>query len=75
VAGIGIILGAVYMLWMVQRVFWGQITNDANRRLLDISVREVFVVAPLLILIVWIGIHPNTFLAPMEASVRLLLTR
>jgi len=75
VAGIGIILGAVYMLWMVQRVFWGPIDNRANEAIPDISMREVFVVAPLVVLVIWIGVHPNTFLEPMEASVRLLLAR
>jgi NADH-quinone oxidoreductase subunit M len=74
-AGLGIILGAVYMLWMVQRVFWGPIHIRANEAIPDINLREVFVVAPLVILVVCIGVHPNTFLEPMEASVRLLLGR
>ena len=74
-AGLGIILGAVYMLWMVQRVFWGPIDIRANEALPDINLREVFVVAPLVVLVIWIGVHPNTFLEPMEASVRLLLGR
>ena len=74
-AGFGIILSAVYMLWMVQRVFWGPVDITANYALPDISLREIFVVGPLMVLIVWIGIHPNTFLGPMEASVRLLLAR
>jgi NADH-quinone oxidoreductase subunit M len=73
--GLGIILGAVYMLWMVQRVFWGPLDNDANRSLHDLSIREFFVMFPLLVLIVWIGVHPMTFLSPMEAAVRLLLAR
>jgi NADH-quinone oxidoreductase subunit M len=74
-AGLGVILSAVYMLWMVQRVFWGPVDITANYALPDINLREIFVVAPLMVLIVWIGIHPNTFLGPMEASVRLLLAR
>jgi NADH-quinone oxidoreductase subunit M len=74
-AGLGIILGAVYMLWMVQRVFWGPLDVESNRALHDINIREFLVVAPMVVLIVWIGVHPNTFLEPMEASVRLLLTR
>jgi len=74
-AGLGIILGAVYMLWMVQRVFWGPLDVESNRALHDINLRELLVVAPMVVLIVWIGVHPNTFLEPMEASVRLLLTR
>jgi NADH-quinone oxidoreductase subunit M len=73
--GLGVILGAVYMLWMVQRVFWGPVEITANYALPEITVREVFVMAPLVVLIVWIGVHPITFLEPMEASVRLLLTR
>jgi NADH-quinone oxidoreductase subunit M len=74
-AGLGIVLGAVYMLWMVQRVFWGPVHITANQGLPEINLREIFVVAPLVVLIIWIGVHPNTFLEPMEASVRLLLAR
>jgi len=72
-AGLGIVLGAVYMLWMVQRVFWGPLDNQDMQSLTDIDFREVMVVAPLLLFIFWIGIHPNDFLSPMEAAVRLLL--
>jgi NADH-quinone oxidoreductase subunit M len=60
---------------MIQRVFWGPIHVRANEAISDITIREVFVVAPLVVLVVWIGVHPNTFLEPMEASVRLLLGR
>ncbi len=73
--GLGIILGAVYMLWMVQRVFWGPLDNPANKDLPDLTIREFFVMFPLLVLIVWIGVHPMTFLSPMEAAVRLLLAQ
>ncbi len=73
--GLGIILGAVYMLWMVERVFWGPLDNPKNEGLADISLRELMVVAPLIVFIIWIGIYPNTFLNPMEAAVRLLLAR
>ncbi len=75
VAGVGMILGAVYMLWMVQRVFWGPTDSPVVQKMTDMTVREFFVVAPLLVLIVWIGVHPGTFLNPMEAAVRLLLAR
>jgi NADH-quinone oxidoreductase subunit M len=74
-AGLGIIFGAVYMLWMVQRVFWNPLIHDENRSLKDMNLREILAVSPLLLFIVWIGVHPNTFLSPMEAAVRLLLTR
>lgn len=72
-AGLGIIFGAVYMLWMVQRVFWNPMVHDENRELKDISARELLAVAPLVLFIIWIGVHPTTFLNPMEAAVRLLL--
>jgi len=75
VAGVGIILGAVYMLWMVQRVFWGPTDSPVVQKMTDITFREFMVVVPLLVLIVWIGVQPGAFLNPMEAAVRLLLAR
>ncbi|HOC44360.1 MAG TPA: NADH-quinone oxidoreductase subunit M [Thermoanaerobaculales bacterium] len=72
-AGLGIILGAVYMLWMFQRVFWNPLVHDENRTLTDVNARELLALAPLVVLIVWIGVHPTTFLSPMEAAVRSLL--
>lgn len=72
-AALGIIFGAVYMLWMVQRVFWNPLVHQENRDLKDMNPREILTVIPLIVLIVWIGVHPSTFLSPMEAAVRLLL--
>jgi NADH-quinone oxidoreductase subunit M len=71
--GLGIVLGAVYMLWMVQRVFWGPITHEVNRVLPDLTFREGVVMLPLVTLIVWIGVYPNFFLAVAEAAVRNLV--
>jgi len=68
-AATGVILSAVYMLWMYQRVVWGEITNDANRTLDDMNTRERRMFAPLLILIVWMGMYSSHFLRPMDASV------
>jgi len=73
IAGLGIILGAVYMLWMFQRVFWNPLVHEENRSLSDMNPRELLAVLPLLVLIIWIGIHPTTFLSPVEAAVRALL--
>ena len=67
-AAIGIILGAVYMLWMYQRVMYGEITNDANRHLKDMSGREIALMIPIVVLMFWIGIYPNTFLRKMDQS-------
>ena len=75
VSGLGIIFGAVYMLWMFQRVFWNPLVHDENKTLKDINLREVVAVLPLLVFIVWIGVHPTTFLSPMEAAVNLVLSR
>jgi NADH-quinone oxidoreductase subunit M len=68
-AASGVILGAVYMLWMVQRVFYGQVTNPKNFKLPDLSLREFSYLAPLLVLIFWIGLYPNFFLDKIHSSV------
>src|SRR5262250_993237 len=72
-AAIGIILGAVYMLWMYQRVMYGEITHEENRHLRDLSGREIALLVPVVLLILWIGIYPRTFLRPMQASTAHLL--
>ncbi len=69
----GIILAAVYMLWMFQRVMFGPVVREANRGLADLTSREVAVLAPVLVLIVWIGIYPQPFLRTTDASVVRLL--
>ena len=69
----GVILGAVYMLNAVRRVFFGPITQEANKTLSDMNLREILVVAPLLALIFIIGLFPNRFLEPMHASVEALI--
>jgi NADH-quinone oxidoreductase subunit M len=71
----GIILAAVYMLWMFQRVMFGPVTQDANRGLTDLAPREMAVLVPVLVLIVWIGVYPQPFLRTTDASVKQLLAR
>lgn len=73
IAASGVIFAAVYMLWMFQRVMFGEITNPKNLGLKDIGAREVAVLTPILIFVVWIGVYPNTFLRPMEPSVKSFL--
>ncbi len=73
VAATGIVLGAVYMLSLVRRVFWNPLADDANRSLPDLSWREALAFAPLAFLMVWIGVHPGTFLSLSEAAVRRLI--
>jgi NADH-quinone oxidoreductase subunit M len=71
----GIILAAVYMLWMFQRVMFGPVTHEENRHLPDLTVREWVVLVPVLLFIVWIGVYPQPFLKPTEASVKQLLAQ
>ncbi|MBI5570595.1 MAG: NADH-quinone oxidoreductase subunit M [Desulfomonile tiedjei] len=70
IAASGVIFAAVYMLWMFQRVMFGQVTNAKNLGLKDMSSREVAVLLPIVVFIVWIGVYPNTFLQPMEPAVK-----
>jgi NADH-quinone oxidoreductase subunit M len=75
IAAVGVILSAVYMLWMYQRVVWGEITNERNRNLLDLVGRERVMLIPLLILMIWMGVYSNHFLRPMDASVMKLMNQ
>ena len=68
-AAIGVILGALYMLSAVQKMFFGPITKSENKRIADINGRELIAVAPLIIMIFVIGIFPNIFLAPMKDAI------
>ena len=63
IATIGVILAAVYLLYLFERVFLGAVTKAENIKLRDINLREVIVLAPLLVLIFWIGLYPKPFLA------------
>jgi NADH-quinone oxidoreductase subunit M len=69
----GVILGAIYMLWMYQRVFLGKLSNEANKTLKDISLREILVLLPILIFIVLLGVMPGPFLEKLEPSIDQLL--
>ena len=68
-AGTGVIFAAVYLLWMVQRVFFGKVTNDKNRSLADLSFREIGLMVPLLFLMVFMGVYPRPFLDRAEPAV------
>jgi NADH-quinone oxidoreductase subunit M len=74
-AATGLILGAIYMLWMVRRVIFGPLTNPANEKLQDLNGREVFILAPVLALIIFMGIYPQPFLTRMKPAVDLTLKR
>jgi NADH-quinone oxidoreductase subunit M len=68
----GVVLGAAYMLWMVKRVFFGpagELVKDEHHPLHDLSLREIVVMAPLVVLIFWMGLFPNHFLDFSKVSV------
>jgi NADH-quinone oxidoreductase subunit M len=74
-AALGMILGAAYMLYLYRRVVFGRITREDLRGLLDLSPREYAVFAPLILLTIWMGIYPQSFLSFFEASVAALVER
>jgi NADH-quinone oxidoreductase subunit M len=76
----GVVLGAAYMLWMVKRVFFGpkgqlvlESEKDAHHALHDLSVRELAVLAPMLVMIFWMGLFPNHFMDYSKVSVDYLI--
>jgi NADH-quinone oxidoreductase subunit M len=75
VATTGIVFAAVYLLWMYQRVVFGEITHEENRRLTDLSGREWTLLAPMLLFIVWIGVYPAAFTGKTEATIAALLAQ
>jgi NADH-quinone oxidoreductase subunit M len=68
-AGLGVILSAVYMLWMLQRVIFGPVTRDENAQLQDLNKREIGLVMPLMVLMLVMGLVPNIFLNKTRAAV------
>ena len=74
-AATGLILGAAYMLYLYRRVIFGQLTKDSLKAILDMSPREIAVFAPLVVLVVWMGVYPAPFLDVMHASVANLTTQ
>jgi NADH-quinone oxidoreductase subunit M len=74
-AATGVILSAVYMLWMFQRVNYGEVTNEENRNLPDLTGREWALMIPTIAVAVLMGVAPGFFLKPMEPSVIRLLDR
>ncbi|MEE9217074.1 MAG: NADH-quinone oxidoreductase subunit M [Anaerolineales bacterium] len=72
-AATGVILAAVYMLYMFQKLFLGPLDNEKNKRLPDVSRRELLMLVPILIFIFWIGLYPRPFFGLTEASVEKLV--
>jgi NADH-quinone oxidoreductase subunit M len=73
IAATGVVLAAVYLLWMVQRVLFGPLANPKNHGLADLGARELLVFAPLAVLAVWIGVQPQPFLDCINPAVETTL--
>jgi NADH-quinone oxidoreductase subunit M len=69
----GVIFAAVYLLWMYERVVWGKVTNPKLEGLKDMNTRELVVLIPILIFIVWIGVYPSTFLNVSASATQSIL--
>ena len=65
----GIILGAAYMLYLYRRVIFGRLTRDDLKNIVDLSPREILIFAPLVAMVLWMGIYPAPFLDVMDAAV------
>jgi NADH-quinone oxidoreductase subunit M len=75
VATAGVVLGALYLLWMYQRLVFGPLVHDENQALPDLSRRELAVIAPVIALCVVMGLYPAPFLSRIEPSVDRILAR
>ncbi|MGQ0765189.1 MAG: complex I subunit 4 family protein [Gemmatimonadota bacterium] len=75
VATTGVILAAAYLLWAIQRILYNPLDKPANRHLTDLNWREIGLLAPLIIVIIWMGVYPRPVLERMEASVDRFVTR
>jgi NADH-quinone oxidoreductase subunit M len=69
VAATGVVLGAVYMLWMCRRVIFGPLTHPENQKLHDLNGRELLILAPIVALIVIMGVYPQPFLSRIKPSI------
>jgi NADH-quinone oxidoreductase subunit M len=74
-AATGVILGAIYMLWMLRRVIFGPLSNPENQKLPDLNGRELLILAPMICLILYMGVFPQPFLSRMQPAVELNLKR
>jgi NADH-quinone oxidoreductase subunit M len=71
----GIILGAAYMLYLYRRVAYGKQRNADAAAMPDLSVRELWLLAPIAAVVLWMGVYPESFLAPMRDDVGTLVAR
>jgi len=73
IATTGVVFAAYYLLWMLYKIFWGSIDQEENRTMKDLNFREISLILPLAILMLWIGVAPGKFLKDSELATRELL--
>jgi len=73
IATTGVIVAAAYLLTALQRVIFNPLTSHENEKLTDLTPRELAVLVPLLVCILWVGVYPKPFLRRMEPSARALI--
>ena len=73
-AGTTIILGAIYMLTLYKKTFFGPITKPENKKLVDLNAREITALAPLVVVVIWLGVYPKPVLGPIDNSVNSLIS-
>ncbi len=74
-AGTGIIIGAVYMLTLYKKSFFGPLTNEKNSKLKDLTPQELTALVPLVIIVIWLGVYPKPVLAPIDNSVKHMIVQ
>ena len=72
-AATGMFLGAAYMLYLYRRVIFGKLTKEELFTILDLDRREIAIFTPLIVVVLWMGVFPNSFLDPIDASVARLI--
>jgi NADH-quinone oxidoreductase subunit M len=72
-AATGLILGAAYALWLYRKIVFGQLTKDSLKAIMDMNRREIAVFLPLVLITLWMGVYPNSFLDPMAPAVDKLI--
>ena len=75
IATSGVILSAVYMLWVFQRVMFGELDNPKNQKLLDLNAREIVIMVPLLVMIFFMGLYPKPFIDKMDPAIKKLVAQ
>jgi NADH-quinone oxidoreductase subunit M len=72
-ASIGVILSACYMLWLYQRVFYGEASEEVRHHVFDLNLREWAAVVPLIVMMVWMGVYSQSFLPPVSRNTARIL--